>query len=160
MAKIPVRFKRVAAAFDELARARLCESSGSEHSAENSADLSDLIDSFMETDGRVEGEQDEEDELVKEKSNSGNGWSDSETKEMLRSLLGCDESRGEDDDVKRTIRAEMEGIIGTRSSDGLKRQLMTRLRERGLDAGEDYRTFFTLSLLVIITWIFFLRGFC
>lgn len=35
MADIRVRFKRVAEAFDGVARARLCESSGSEHSPEN-----------------------------------------------------------------------------------------------------------------------------
>ncbi|XP_010252609.1 PREDICTED: uncharacterized protein LOC104594140 [Nelumbo nucifera] len=134
MAKIPVRFKRVAAAFDDLARARLCDSSGSEHSAENSADLSDLIDSFMETDDRVDGEEDEEQAHENEKSGF---QSDTETKDILQGLLGCDSSDG-DEQVKRTIRKEVElacRVLGTRPSEGFKRQLMCRLRERGLDAG-------------------------
>ncbi|KAJ4982374.1 hypothetical protein NE237_033211 [Protea cynaroides] len=94
MAKIPVRFKRVAAAFDEVARIRPCESSGSEYSPEGDlADLSDLIDSFMETDYyRVERVQLEDDDDRKdfEKSSLDDAesfWSDSEAKEMLPSLL-------------------------------------------------------------------------
>ncbi|XP_042477634.1 uncharacterized protein LOC122058983 [Macadamia integrifolia] len=140
MAKIPVRFKRVAAAFDEVARIRPCESSGSEHSAEgDSADLSDLIDSFMETDYYgVQREQDDEVERREtEKSifeDKHRFWSDSEAKEMLQSLLGCDDSS-----VERMIHNEVElasRSIGTDSSSiGLKRYLMNRLRERGLDAG-------------------------
>ncbi|XP_010270077.1 PREDICTED: uncharacterized protein LOC104606524 [Nelumbo nucifera] len=136
MVKIPVRFKRVAAAFDVVVLARPCDSSGSEHSAENSADLSDLINSFLETDDKIDGEEDEQSNREKEKSgfDSETFWSDSETRETLQSLLGCDSS----DEVKRTVIKEVEQasrISGTRPSEGFKRQLMGRLRERGLDAG-------------------------
>ncbi|KAK3433497.1 hypothetical protein EUGRSUZ_D01389 [Eucalyptus grandis] len=59
MAKgLPIQFKRVTAAFDEAAR--LCESNGSEHSGalESFPDLSDLVTSFLEKEGRVEAQQD------------------------------------------------------------------------------------------------------
>ncbi|KAF8409639.1 hypothetical protein HHK36_005717 [Tetracentron sinense] len=142
MTNSPMRFKRVAAAFDEVARARLCESCGSEHSSDNSDDiLSDLVDSFLERDDRFEAD-DEEEKTKREaernrSSESENYWSDSETKEMLQSLLGGDVS-DPDDEVKLTIRAETElacRIIGNSSSEAFKRRLMTRLRERGFDAG-------------------------
>ncbi|OVA10059.1 Protein of unknown function DUF506 [Macleaya cordata] len=144
----PARFKRVAAAFDEVARARICESSGSEHSADDdSTDLSDLIESFMERDDddEVEGgdhrNEGKKREKVKNGSDSENYWSDSETKEMLQGLLGFDHGLKEvDSDIKRRIRAETElacGFIGSSSSseEGFKRRLMSRLRDRGLDAG-------------------------
>jgi hypothetical protein len=49
-ARIPVRFQRVVAAFDEGARVMLCESSGREHSAVagSFAVLSDMVKSFIE----------------------------------------------------------------------------------------------------------------
>ncbi|KAF8410797.1 hypothetical protein HHK36_003334 [Tetracentron sinense] len=139
MANIRFRFKRVEAAFNEVARARLCESSGSEHSVENSNDLSDLVDSFLERDDRVEGDEKEK-KREKERNNSSESesfWSDSETKEVLQNLLGSDVSEG-DNDVKRTIRAETElacRSIGNGSSETFKRRLMSQLRERGFDAG-------------------------
>ncbi|XP_043691282.1 uncharacterized protein LOC122641982 [Telopea speciosissima] len=150
MAKIPVGFKRVAAAFDEVARVRPCESSGSEYSAEGDfSDLSDLIDSFIETDyygvEREQDNNDEDEQMESEKSifedaNSESFWSVSEAKEMLQSLLGCEASNSHDGDgsVERMIRNEVEiasRSIGTDSSAGVKRLLMNRLRERGLDAG-------------------------
>ncbi|KAJ6769622.1 DUF506 FAMILY PROTEIN (DUF506) [Salix purpurea] len=114
----PVRFKRVAAAFNEASRAtRLCESSGSEHYSpdSNSADLSDL--------------------------DPGDICSFSETKDMLESLLGSNEEDGDGND-RQKIRKETEvacGIIGERSSLSshldFKRGLMSHLRERGFDAG-------------------------
>uniref|UniRef100_A0A803M1P2 Uncharacterized protein n=1 Tax=Chenopodium quinoa TaxID=63459 RepID=A0A803M1P2_CHEQI len=50
MAKIPIKFNRVAAAFDEAAKwYRPCDSSsGSEYWPESGADLSDLVNSFIE----------------------------------------------------------------------------------------------------------------
>ncbi|KAF9609681.1 hypothetical protein IFM89_017880 [Coptis chinensis] len=128
---LPTRFKRVTAGFDEVARARLCESSGSEHSEDNSADLSDLIDSFME---RNDGN--EKDDIVDKHRDIYDGvWSDSETLELLQSLVALD---GVDGDVKKTIRDEAERaccMVGISSSEGFKRRLMSRLRERGFDAG-------------------------
>lgn len=135
MGKIPVRFQRVAAAFDEVAKVRLCESSGSEHSPESDAYLSDLVKSFIE---RGDGDRYEEIQPEMEpKSGDSEGYlSDSETKDSLQSLFGC----GGDDDVKRKIFAEAEafsGFIGDdKSSRSYKRRLMTHLREKGFDAGE------------------------
>ncbi|KAI7999481.1 hypothetical protein LOK49_LG09G00126 [Camellia lanceoleosa] len=98
------RFKRVAEAFDEVARARLCESSGSEYSPpETAVDLSDLVKSFMEREsGGGERENEEGD--------GENGFEresyccDSELKESLIGLLGCDD----DDELKRNIGVEIE----------------------------------------------------
>lgn len=139
MARIPVRFQRVAAAFDEVARARLCESSGSEHSPESSTHLSDLVKSFMERGDGREGEDEEIQPELEQKSGESEGYcSDSETREMLQSLFG-DENSGDDDDVKRKIYAEAEAVynlIGSKSSRGSKRRLMTHLRDQGFDAGE------------------------
>ncbi|KAA8515581.1 hypothetical protein F0562_018808 [Nyssa sinensis] len=135
MAKIPVRFKRVAAVFDEVARARLCESSGSEHSPENSMNLSHLVKSFMERENREDGDIDEvnqEEELNQSESESFGSYS--EMKDMLRSSFGC----SDDHDVKRNVHSETKQacrLIGNSSSPGFKRRLMTRLRERGFDAG-------------------------
>ncbi|KAA8520172.1 hypothetical protein F0562_014428 [Nyssa sinensis] len=129
MAKIPVRFKRVTAIFDEVARARLCESSGSEHLPENAMDLSDLVKSFIESDGK---------EINREKEGnhpeSESFCSNSEMTDELRRLFGCED----DADVKRNLQFETEEacqVIGNGSSPGFKRRLMTRLRERGFDAG-------------------------
>ncbi|CAA0826489.1 Protein of unknown function (DUF506 [Striga hermonthica] len=60
MANIPVRFRRVAAAFHEMSRIQSWESSGSEHSA----DLSDLVNSFLErefSDRKIGSAEEEED---------------------------------------------------------------------------------------------------
>ncbi|XP_057498903.1 uncharacterized protein LOC130783352 [Actinidia eriantha] len=125
-----VRFKRVAEAFDEAARARrLCQSSGSEHSPEaaSSVDLSDLVKSFVEREGGGGGDGEEDGE---EREGKGSDW---ELEEELRGLLGC-----EDDEIKLNIRGEAEEAyraMGNGSSLGLNRGLMTRLRERGFDAG-------------------------
>ncbi|OMO64768.1 hypothetical protein COLO4_31871 [Corchorus olitorius] len=141
MARIPVRFNRIAAAFNEAARAppvRLCESSGSDHSPEDLTDLSDLVNSFIESNCGVI-ETDEAGKIMEqEKDNENEGsegyWSDSETKDMIKNLV-CNE---QDDDVKQNIRVQTELIcdsIEDMSSDGSKRQLMSRLREKGFDAG-------------------------
>ncbi|MCL7045871.1 hypothetical protein MKW94_028428 [Papaver nudicaule] len=143
MERNPGRFKRVAEAFNEAAR--ICaESSGSEHSAveeTSPSDLSDLVNSFLEmaNDDEVAEEQTYDEKIVNVKNNKGssdNGLDDSKTKDMLKSLL-----LGVKDDyeVKREIHEETELAykdIGISSSeDGFKRLLMTRLRQRGFDAG-------------------------
>lgn len=139
-----MRFKRVSAAFDDVARARLCDSSGSDHSEEDdSAELSDLVDSFLERDVIELQVGDEDGKMEEERSDfdSENCWSDSLTREMLQSLIGGDDGNDDgDDDVKRKIRDELE--VKCRSlencqAEGFKRRLMTLLRRRGFDAGKD-----------------------
>ncbi|KAI3876146.1 hypothetical protein MKW98_029098 [Papaver atlanticum] len=154
MGKNPgIRFKRIAEAFNEGAKERMCaESSGSEHSAvgDNTSspdDLSDLVDSFLERgydDNEIEFQEHEKKVVkVKEKKkgadddDSDEFMDDSETKDMLKDLLfGFQDG---DSQVRRKIRYETELAvkdIGMSSSeDGFKRRLMTRLRQRGFDAG-------------------------
>ncbi|XP_058217882.1 uncharacterized protein LOC131328928 [Rhododendron vialii] len=146
MAKIPAaRLTRFSAAFEELeARARLSESSGSEHSAaeeESSGDLSELVDLFSERDCGVEGEscgggEGEKERSCREPEMYGE---ESETKRMLKSLIEHMEEE-EDGGVRRVISAEVEsawrslGSVGG-SSDEIKRRVMSLLRLKGLDAG-------------------------
>ncbi|XP_030533245.1 uncharacterized protein LOC115742865 [Rhodamnia argentea] len=147
MAKVsPIKFKRVAAAFDEAAR--LCESSGSEHSpsSESFADLSDLVMSFMEREGKVEAEEDCDDEKLMKEECEGNNFDDclsdsdeSPARETLEEILATDYNG---DEVKARIGAEVElacEFIGRDHVDmpshDFKRRLMARLRERGIDAG-------------------------
>ncbi|KAL9384140.1 hypothetical protein Peur_024463 [Populus x canadensis] len=162
----PVRFKRVAAAFNEASRAiRLCESSGSEHYSpdNNSADLSDLVNSFIEREYRNQfrgggdhdkkeddnlAHQDQKDHHRPQSKHSNIDQHDesldicsySETKDTLENLLNSIE---DDDDVRQKIRKETElacGIIGSERSSlsshlDFKRGLMSHLRDRGFDAG-------------------------
>ncbi|GAU14681.1 hypothetical protein TSUD_203300 [Trifolium subterraneum] len=136
---ITVRFERLAAAFEsnevarEVARVRLCESSGSEHSPENSADLSDLVKSFMEKNSirTILGE----DVVVHDKEDCDFERNDySDKKEILQEIFYAS-----DDEVKENIRREAELAIqlvaGDKTSPGFKRLVMSRLRERGFDAG-------------------------
>ncbi|XVF26156.1 hypothetical protein REPUB_Repub13aG0275000 [Reevesia pubescens] len=138
MARIPVRYNRIAAAFDEAARAapavRLCESSGSDHSPEDSTDLSDLVNSFIESNCGVETDREAKIEQEKENENDGSEgyWSN---KDMLKSLVGnnnCDWN--EDEDVKQKILVAC-GSVRNMSSEGFKRELMSRLKDQGFDAG-------------------------
>jgi len=136
---IPIRFERVAAAFesDEVARVRLCESSGSEHSPESSTDLSDLVKSFLEKNS-VRGE---EDAVAFDKEDRDFEWYDyEEKKDILKEIFGDG-----DDIVKEKIRKEAELAIeivgGDKSSPGFKRLVMSRLRERGFDAGNNFLLF-------------------
>jgi hypothetical protein len=137
---IPVRFERLAAAFEsnEVARVRLCESSGSEHSPENSADLSDLVKSFMEKNS-VRAVLEEEDGVVHDKEDCDFESNDySEKKEILQEIFYA-----ADDEVEEKIRREAEFAIqlvaGDKTSPGFKRLVMSRLRERGFDAGNYFR---------------------
>lgn len=139
-----MRFNRIAAAFDEAAKApplRLCESSGSDHSPEDLTDLSDLVNSFIEsnncgveTDHQVIEQEKENDD---EKDGSDQGyWSDSETKDTLTSLVGDNNICG--DHVKHKILQQTRiacGSVWNLSSGGFKRKLMSHLRDKGFDAG-------------------------
>ncbi|KAJ8540398.1 hypothetical protein K7X08_030317 [Anisodus acutangulus] len=133
-----MRSKRVFEAFDEVAKARFCESSGSEHSPmESETDLYGLVNSFIERGNEEDiiidnygGKLEEENGL------SVNFFGDLEIKDKLMKLLGYEESYN---DVKRNIKTFVENAwleIGDRSSTAdFKRRLMTRLRDRGFDAG-------------------------
>ncbi|KAL2341355.1 hypothetical protein Fmac_009295 [Flemingia macrophylla] len=137
MARIPVRFQRVAAAFDaDVARVTLCESSGSEHSQESFTDLSYLVKSFMEK-NEITGEKEEDEEEVQcEEDHGEEEKSDLVKREMLRSLFYGNKGDDDDDerDAKETIRREVEDASGFVGNDS-KRRLMSRLREKGFDAG-------------------------
>ncbi|XP_068323470.1 uncharacterized protein [Pyrus communis] len=131
-----VRFQRVAAAFDEVSRVRLCESSGSEYSAagESFADLSNLVKSFIERGDLGEGGGDR-DGVRNDEESEGGDWSDSETKNSLERLFDV-----KGDDLKKTIADEVEVAlagIGDDLSRGFKRRLMTHLRHKGFDAEVD-----------------------
>lgn len=128
----PVRFERVAAAFNEASRViRLCESGGSEHfSPDNSS--ADLVNSFIETEyrnqfGGIGGDQNNKGH--RDRLEDSSDCSYSENKERLESLLNII------DDVREKICKEI-GFIGERSSQSFKHRLMSRLRDRGFDAGE------------------------
>ncbi|KAI3774868.1 hypothetical protein L1987_49431 [Smallanthus sonchifolius] len=143
MANIPTRFKRITAALDDDARARLCQSSGSEHSANSATDLSDLVDSFFDGDdddrGKSYSENEARDHLEEteyQKAESFYG-TDSDTKEMLIDLIGGG-ADDEDDRAKGAIRSGVETAcrnFENSSSEGFKRHLMTVLRQLGFDAG-------------------------
>ncbi|KAF7847875.1 hypothetical protein BT93_L2491 [Corymbia citriodora subsp. variegata] len=143
---LPIKFKRVAAAFNEAAR--LCESSGSEHSpsSDSFANLSDLVTSFMEREGRVKDEEDDDDEKLGKEECEGNDFDDclsdsdeSSTREALQEILARDDNGNEE---KAKIGAEVElacEFIGrdrvNMSSHDFKRRLTARLCDRGFDAG-------------------------
>lgn len=140
MLNIPVKFKRMAAAFDEMARVTSSESSGSEHSA----DLSDLVNSFFERE--IREQRTKEDRLdrgnkdaneIDDESDQNNS-PDFEIEDSLKNLFNPE---NDDDVVKRSIRAEVEVALGDLSGDkssspDFKRRLMARLRSGGFDAGE------------------------
>lgn len=138
---IPVRIEKVKAAFESneaAARGRLCESSGSEHWPESlTDDLSDLVKSFMEMNSvrAVLGNEDAVD--FDNNDDRDFEWYDyEEKKDILKEIFGDDD---DDDLVKEKIRREVELAIqvvgGDKSSSGFKRIIMSRLRERGFDAG-------------------------
>ncbi|CAJ1941442.1 unnamed protein product [Sphenostylis stenocarpa] len=133
MGRIPVRFERVAEAFNaDVARVRLCESSESGHPPEDMTDLSDLVKSFMERDGEGEDAVGVHfDEGVEDLE-----WFDSEKREILEMIFGG----GDDGDLKQIIRREAQLALehvreNENESPQFKRQLMSHLRERGFDAG-------------------------
>lgn len=143
MARAAVRFRRLTAAFDDAAGSR-CGGGDGNGEGEGLADLADLVASFLEREGMMRGGAGEEEGMRREESESS-CWSDSETtKEKLRDLFrGCDDVS---DDVKRKILTEVEaarGLIGKDGfPEGLKRQLVIRLRLKGFDAGQFSFFFF------------------
>lgn len=160
-AKIPVRFERVAAAFDaDFARVRLCDSSGSDHSPErlSNTDLSDLVKSFMER-SEVVGDEDvargvhvggdENGEVVCDDVERDEWFGCDEEKEKLKRLFeGIKEDDDDDENnVREKIRSEVEGafgFVGDKLSPEFKRRLMARLRHNGFDAGMTTSFFISL----------------
>lgn len=137
MANVPARFKRVAEAFDEVAQ-RLCGGGEEDSTQETAVDLSDLVKSFMESGESGEGVYKEVGDEEREGSDESEGdWGDWEVREELSGLLlgGGDDG----DEVKRNIREEVKKACGGAgnvcSSIGFKRRVVTRLRDRGFDAG-------------------------
>ncbi|KAB2026871.1 hypothetical protein ES319_D06G250900v1 [Gossypium barbadense] len=141
MARIPVRFNKIAAAFDEAARAstvvaRQCESSsGSDHSSEDLSDLSDLVNSFIETgdhEGNKTAPEKEDDEHDDGSESEPEGyWS--ETKDALKQLV---KNKGDNVKVKIVGLVELacRNVLAM-SSEGFKRRIMSDLRDNGFDAG-------------------------
>ncbi|PIN21303.1 hypothetical protein CDL12_05997 [Handroanthus impetiginosus] len=141
MMKIPVKFERVAAAFNEVARVRSCDSSGSEHSADlSSVDLSDMVNSFLEREIREQRRIEDVDQNEIDDDDDEWGISNSEefeSRDCLKNLFDF-----QNDTVKRSIHAEVENAYReltdgdcSPSSPDFKRQLMARLRSGGFDAG-------------------------
>nr|XP_043625288.1 uncharacterized protein LOC122596728 [Erigeron canadensis] len=148
---IPVRFKRITEAFDDDARARLCQSSsGSDHSSVT--DLSDLVDSFLFEEAPADDDRNTNNNIINRDCFDDNYnketllddinnndvenffGTDPDTKEMLADLLQVDAQDrviivNEVSDL--IICQNMDGIL----DDGFKRRLMTMLRTRGFDAG-------------------------
>ncbi|XVE51027.1 hypothetical protein DITRI_Ditri02bG0005200 [Diplodiscus trichospermus] len=140
MSRIPARLNRIAVAFNEAAKAPMPQSSGSEHSPEDSTDLSDLVNSFLERDCEIqtdEGKICQEEEVLRDDSDGF--YSESDAKHMLRSLFSSVHDGNQEEDMKQNIRQETELacrlIIGDRLPEGFKRQLMSHLRDKGFDAG-------------------------
>ncbi|CAH9059038.1 unnamed protein product [Cuscuta europaea] len=142
---VPVRFKRVAEAFDEavltIKSRPPCGSSGSEHSAAAAESLTDvdfsgLVNSFM-WEGRVdwadEGARDDEDRPEDQSFCDDVG----EAKDALEGLLRYED--GENGVRQRRLFEEVEIArrqeSGDLSSPEFKRRLMARLRVQGWDAG-------------------------
>ncbi|EYU29858.1 hypothetical protein MIMGU_mgv1a024823mg [Erythranthe guttata] len=150
MVNIPVRFKRMAAAFDEMSRVRSYESSSSEHS---SAELSDLVNSFFEREIReivqlktvLKKKRPETLELEIDQSNKPaifnlaeiddddesdqNNSPDFELEDSLKKLFNCDQN----DAVRSSIHVEVEEALAkvaggdNYSSSDFKRRLMARI---------------------------------
>ncbi|KAL5097473.1 hypothetical protein RYX36_001800 [Vicia faba] len=127
-----------------LSRVKRCcsESSGSEHSAVSSPELSDLVLSFMEDNARPGEEESEKEKIVGDENCDENGdEEDLEKIEMLKNLFDGNEDveedeKGDKEKIRREVEIAIGGLIGSDNSfPGFKRWLMTQLREKGFDAG-------------------------
>ncbi|KAK9681455.1 hypothetical protein RND81_10G003600 [Saponaria officinalis] len=149
MAKIPIKFNRVAAAFDEAVKWRPpCDSSsGSEYWPESGASLSSLVNSFIENGDAFDPLFDDMDTTMDMDLNEDSDKEDcdyNEIKESLRGfLLECtnDNKKG----VKHKILNDIEDALkrhqgahdfdSSTSTTPLKRNVMSHLRAKGFDAG-------------------------
>ncbi|GAB2252634.1 hypothetical protein Droror1_Dr00005481 [Drosera rotundifolia] len=156
-----MKFKRVAAAFDEAARqwSSPWDSNGSEYWPEElgeSGNLSDLVNSYIDGDDRdhshhsITNQDGEDDVEAKQKDECdhddddnvhGEYYVDHERKDKLMRLLSDDERGGGDTIVMQRVRGDVEAgcrVVGKMmggSTVGFKRRLMAHLRELGYDAG-------------------------
>lgn len=125
--KIPVTFKRVAEAFEEVAQ----RSKGCSERYFPADDLLDRVNSF------IERGNDDNEEIVDYEKKESYEISIDNAREMLKDLLNDDDD--DDDHIKRTLRVETEQAYGDaggiKYSPEFKLLLMTRLRQRGFDAG-------------------------
>ncbi|KAE8647647.1 uncharacterized protein LOC101205314 [Cucumis sativus] len=121
---------RLAALFRHRADSSFSES-GSDHSPEKpTADLFDLVKSFIEK-GDLEFKEGEREDCCTEESDGFSFDSDAGVVK-LRNLFGSVENKNEE------IRIETEQalkLVGGRSLPGINRQLMAHLRREGFDAG-------------------------
>ena len=136
MVEIPRRFNILAAAFDvEAARARPpCDSSsGSDHFPDETADLWDLVESFMDSEVKALPE----DIPVEDKDDKSDVDDDYEdVKERLREIC---ENLGGGGERQRII----EEVVNASEIVGQKRLLMAYLRDKGFDAGTNTNAVFT-----------------
>ncbi|CAN1357527.1 hypothetical protein LINPERPRIM_LOCUS44219 [Linum perenne] len=130
------KLNMLAIAFDEAAMAislqRPCESSGSEHfTVDSSADLSDLVNSFLEQDFKFDQQKGDDDGDGDDSFDAVGIYRDGESVSALAELINYDEDR-------EMIRAEVEralAVIGIDEGFNFKRRLMSHLRGAGFDAG-------------------------
>lgn len=146
MVEIHGRFKRTETAFNlSAARQRppYYDSSGSNHSPEETGDLSDLVASFIEMEGEKKNPEEEME------YSSDNEYDD--VKERLRNLLeglSVGEYRMKILAATEVARKFVGDIVQHGSS---KRQLMDFLRNKGFDAG-TYLMIFSFLFVYIIHW--------
>ncbi|KAK9681454.1 hypothetical protein RND81_10G003500 [Saponaria officinalis] len=155
MAKIPIKFNRVAAAFDEAVKWRPpCDSSsGSEYWPDSGASLSSLVNSFIENgdafdpfdDMDMNMDMDLNLDVDDDKEDSESEDDDyNETKESLRGfILECTNDNKKR--VKHKLMHDIEDALkrhqgrhdfdSSTSTNGLKRNVMSHLRAKGYDAG-------------------------
>lgn len=129
MVQIPNRFNRFAAGFDvaaALARAPCDSSSGSDHFPEETQDLWDLIESFIDSEVKVIRDEVTPGEENDDKSDVDDDYED--VKERLREIRKNQGGSGE----RRRI---VDEVVNASEFVGEKRHLMAYLRSKGFDAG-------------------------
>ena len=130
MVQIPRRFNRFAAAFDVVAartRPPCDSSSGSDHFPEETQDLWDLIESFIDREVKVLSGEVPPGEENDDKSDADDD-DDEDVKERLREIL---ENHGGGGERRRII----DEVVNASELVGEKRYLMAYLRKKGFDAG-------------------------
>ncbi|KAF3587692.1 hypothetical protein F2Q69_00026558 [Brassica cretica] len=129
MVYIPRRFNRFAAVFDVAATRGHppCDSSsGSDHFPEETQDLWDLIESFIDREGKVFSDEVSPGEENDDKSDVDDDYE--EVKERLREIR---ENHGGGGERRRIV----DEVVNASEFVGEKRHLMACLRNKGYDAG-------------------------
>lgn len=138
MVEIPRRVNKLAAAFYfEAARARPpCDSSsGSDHFPDETADLWDLVESYM--DGEVKALP--EDVLGEENDDKSDVDDDDDYEDVKERLREIRKNLGGGRERRRII----EEVVNASEFVGEKRLLMAYLRNKGFDAGTNTSALFT-----------------